>query len=533
MRLKVVLMIIAFYSVMLASSSLPSYAISDRLGPNQKLMANQYLQSPNGLCQIWMQSDGNLVLYYKYGTLWVTKWASNTAGNPGAFTIMQSVGNLVVYDRAWHPLWASSSVASQASNLVLQNDGNLVIYDNATGKATWSLGTIYETGLGPNQKLTSGHYLTSQNGTSRLYMQTDGNFVLYYLYGTLWVARWASNTAGHPGAFAIMQKEGNLVVYDSAWHPLWASSSTAGPISALILKNNGELKIVDKFTKRWSLGTLYEPGLGPDQKLTAGHYLHPPNGLIRLWMQSDGNLVLYYKDGPSWIAKWASNTAGHPGAFAIMQKVGNLVVYDSAWHPLWASTSIAGQISAFVVQNDGNLVIYNRYGGERWASNTFLQPTSDGFDFPVGWPDGDGWRVDNPFSPTGHSGEDWNYGSGDNDLNKPVSAVADGYVWFSDYVGDGPNNWGNVIIVRHDTPHGVFTSLYAHLNSRLVLSEGAFVSRGQQIGTVGKTGGPWGEWNSAHLHFEIRIGDSHSTGNAVGTDEGQIDPSDFISSHRP
>jgi len=36
-------------------------------------------------------------------------WASNTAGNPGAFLSVQDDGNLVVRDQNNNPLWATNT----------------------------------------------------------------------------------------------------------------------------------------------------------------------------------------------------------------------------------------------------------------------------------------------------------------------------------------------------------------------------------------------------------------------------------------
>ncbi len=41
-------------------------------------------------------------------------------------------------------------------------------------------------------------------------MQSDGNFVVYHVNGS---PGWASNTAGKPGCFIVMQNDGNLVIY--------------------------------------------------------------------------------------------------------------------------------------------------------------------------------------------------------------------------------------------------------------------------------------------------------------------------------
>jgi hypothetical protein len=51
-------------------------------------------------------------------------------------------------------------------------------------------------------------------------------------------------------------------------------------------------------------------------------------------MQGDGNLVIY--DTMS-RPLWASHTAGHPGAWLIVQSDGNAVIYDTMSHPLWAT----------------------------------------------------------------------------------------------------------------------------------------------------------------------------------------------------
>jgi hypothetical protein len=54
-------------------------------------------------------------------------------------------------------------------------------------------------------------------------------------------------------------------------------------------------------------------------------------------MQNDGNFVLY---SASHAAVWSSRTAGHPGAFLVLQDDGNLVIYDSNGAALWASNTM-------------------------------------------------------------------------------------------------------------------------------------------------------------------------------------------------
>ena len=53
-----------------------------------------------------MQNDGNFVLYDVNNK---PVWASNTAGNPGAYLAVQEDGNLVVYNQGGNPLWATNT----------------------------------------------------------------------------------------------------------------------------------------------------------------------------------------------------------------------------------------------------------------------------------------------------------------------------------------------------------------------------------------------------------------------------------------
>ncbi len=66
------------------------------------------------------------------------------------------------------------------------------------------------------------------------------------------------------------------------------------------------------------------------------------------------------------------------------------------------------------------------------------------------------------------------------------------------YAGSGVEGYGNLILIRH--PNG-YVSAYAHLKDMNV-AKGAIVSRGDNIGTAGKTGSV----SKPQLHFELRKG---------------------------
>jgi hypothetical protein len=134
--------------------------------------------------------------------------------------------------------------------LVMQADGNLVLYTGWPGTPSpiWASNTEW---LAPAMRPTHA------------VMQNDGNFVLYNNTG---VPAFATATDGHPGSYIVIQDDRNLVVYDPNNKPLWATgtninlSTTAIPpvhqvdqvgwnktmTSDVTLYSNGEL-IVDTF----------------------------------------------------------------------------------------------------------------------------------------------------------------------------------------------------------------------------------------------------------------------------------------------
>ena len=87
-----------------------------------------------------------------------------------------------------------------------------------------------------------------------------------------------------------------------------------------------------------------------------------------------------------------------------------------------------------------------------------------------------------------HTGVDFGAGYG-----TPIHAAAAGVVIASERMG----GYGNVVIVDHG---GGFATVYGHC-SRLLVSDGERVGRGQVIARVGATGLATGP----HLHFEVRI----------------------------
>jgi hypothetical protein len=84
--------------------------------------------------------------------------------------------------------------------LTLQADGNLVLYHTGGAPAGWATGTV-------------GRAVT------QAIMQADGNFVLYGPAGPIW----STGTHGHPGSYLVVQNDGNVVIFGPGG-PLWSAA---------------------------------------------------------------------------------------------------------------------------------------------------------------------------------------------------------------------------------------------------------------------------------------------------------------------
>jgi len=105
-------------------------------------------------------------------------------------------------------------------------------------------------------------------------------------------------------------------------------------------------------------------------------------------------------------------------------------------------------------------------------------------------------RITSPYGPRWggfHTGIDI-----DCETGQRIVAAKGGRVIAAEWGG----GYGKMVIIDHG--NGVST-LYAH-NSRLYVSDGQRVSRGQRVSACGETGHAYGD----HLHFEVRINGDHT-----------------------
>ncbi|MBR5879743.1 MAG: M23 family metallopeptidase [Akkermansia sp.] len=171
-------------------------------------------------------------------------------------------------------------------------------------------------------------------------------------------------------------------------------------------------------------------------------------------------------------------------------------------------------ISALVVAVAGMqadaVVMAKKTPDGKWA----FVPLADGFDFPVGKPDGKGYYKSRGLrlATPRHLGEDWNgVGGGNSDLGDPVYSIGMGLVT---YAADARGRWGKVVIVRHafrEPKSGKVLccqSLYSHLD-RIDVKLGQLVGRGAKVGTIGTNNGMFPAHLHAELHFNVLVNCGH------------------------
>jgi hypothetical protein len=328
---------------------------------------------PSGLAQL---ADGYLVVHdTAAGKLELTDFHTGTAS--AATDLADLPAGTLTDDRK--VTWAVDKNGGGVAYVDAQN--NIHVIDPHIPATPTS--TVPDPGLSllQGEELTAGHSISS--ASVRLVMQADGNLVAYLRTsaypGAPAVPLWSTGTSGHPGAYALMQPDGNLVLYRAGGGPatggaLWSTGTFGHPGAHTVLQDDGNLVTYSPTgTALWSTGTYARP-----QTLAVGTVLKPgwwaQAKYTHLVMQPDGNLVIYRnRDGAP---LWSTGTSGHPGGYAVMQPDGNLVIYRPGSTALW-STKTSGHPGAYaIMQDDGNFVVYRAGGGPTtggalWSTGTY------------------------------------------------------------------------------------------------------------------------------------------------------------------
>ncbi|WIE72472.1 peptidoglycan DD-metalloendopeptidase family protein [Curtobacterium sp. MCJR17_020] len=331
-------------------------------------------------------------------------------------------------------------------------------------------------------KINPGDQVTSPNGQFKLIMQGDGNLVEYGIGNRV---LWASNTAGSPGAIAVVGKNRALDITKNGKRlARWASAGTVNS-TALKIRADGTMALLAgrSVVVNW---TTYQDRVASGNTLLGGTVLRSDTTNTRILnMRTDGNLV----QKVSGRVVWQSRTGGHPGAWAELQPKGNFVIWtrDASRKKvaLWTSRTGTAGSGNLLVQVDGNVVLYGSKDTRVWSS----RPVT-GLAWPV-----NGTKITGKYGddrgaghvPRYHQGTDAPvpvgtpvYGSGTGEVTKTVANDA---------------SYGNYIVVTY----GMTAVLTAHL-SKIEVKKGQIVKLGTEIAKSGNTGQSTGP----HVHVETR-----------------------------
>ena len=124
-----------------------------------------------------------------------------------------------------------------------------------------------------------------------------------------------------------------------------------------------------------------------------------------------------------------------------------------------------------------------------------------------------GWPTNQPSVITSHYG--WRWGTLHDGLDisgtgygSPIYAILDGEVVSAQYGGMVGSSAGYNVVIRHDNG---YYSVYAHMSGMPPVRVGQWVTRGQRIGSMGRSGVATG----THLHLGLFYGKPYNGGYSV------------------
>lgn len=218
---------------------------------------------------------------------------------------------------------------------------------------------VAATTAGAATTLGAGEAITSPNGLFSLHVSPSG--ALQEVAGGR--AIWSNGSSVETGDRAVMQRDGNLVLYSPLGKALWATHTNGHPGSTFSVKDNGKLVVSDAKGVLWSRSP-YTGRLLSGDVLVSGEKLISNGGLFTLDMQKDGNLVEYTAGRPI----WTSHTSGNPRAETIMQPDGDLEILSATGSVLWSTHTTADAGASTRLLAEGALVISTPAGMRPWKN---------------------------------------------------------------------------------------------------------------------------------------------------------------------
>ncbi|WOS40127.1 MULTISPECIES: hypothetical protein [Xanthomonas] len=229
-----------------------------QLNQGKVMVPEETINSPSGTYSLRFNSDGSLGLYQNSNNsrVWIAKGDSGTSfGDTVSFlqdtpqygkkwTQCFGMGKNGSYVNKLFKSCQTSSVRGLAGGeayLAVQDDGNLVVYAMSQAwKADGKYINGYEGIAFPmGTTFSKGSSFSTSNGAARLDFSTTGNLEVY----TNGALTWQSGTGGS-GESAVMQGDGNFVIYNAAGNAIWNTNTSGRKDAYLALASNGALNVI-------------------------------------------------------------------------------------------------------------------------------------------------------------------------------------------------------------------------------------------------------------------------------------------------
>lgn len=183
-----------------------------------------------------------------------------------------------------------------------------------------------------------------------------------------------------PGSFTVTAPSGSVTVIVP---PSPTMASPTVPVSAPTLPSPTDPPII-------GFGNNEIVVLYPDESMEIGVFRSSPNGVYKVGLTDDGDLVL--KQHPSDEIIWSAGTAGRGGNKLSVQPDGNLILRDGSGTTIW-TTNTYGYPGARLVVDDGGQVAVKTdtepsttlwlHGIPRGSGISFTSDVSRDIVFPV------------------------------------------------------------------------------------------------------------------------------------------------------
>jgi hypothetical protein len=296
-----------FASLVLPRATEPVSATptSNTMHAGDQLQEGQFLRSTDGRYRAVLQTDGNFVVYDGAKAIWWNGVKDYFGLN---HIVLGADGDLVarlnVNDA---PLWSTQTKGSDADRLVMQTDGNLVMY-NDRYQPIWSS----KTGKLPPPPPPPS--VLSIGESASVSISRDGGYSVPIAGQELWVF---DDTSIYTNTPPVAPRGLDILNTNGVLQEGQQIVSKGGRFRA-VLNNNGNFAVYDGTKAIWTNGIK-------------DYY-----GKNHIVLQADGNLVSSLSNGTP---LWSTNTSGQGTTFLLMQADGNLVLSAARYLPLWSSVT--------------------------------------------------------------------------------------------------------------------------------------------------------------------------------------------------